>query len=296
MNEKQRRRQHRKDKKNRGGRRETLPPTSITLDQLEEAVREEVEQYDDPKLAAERLAALAMAAPTPEIALRYAKQALKLDPACVDALCVMTPFRVGTVDQLIQALGLIVKIGAQNLGADFFADHRGHFWGIFETRPYMRARAELAYALAQRGDHPEAIAHLTDMLDLNPNDNQALRYDLMGHYLMLDRLDDAKRLEEKYPNEGSAVSAWALVLRLFLEGDETGAEAALPEARDLNPYAEDYLNAGKSAPESEPAAYELRSKSGGVMVACKLGAAWSKHPAAVAWLRSRRRDAAIASS
>jgi tetratricopeptide (TPR) repeat protein len=62
------------------------------------------------------------------------------------------------------------------LGPQGFKEYRGHFWGFHETRPYMRARAGLAATLAQLGDADGAIGHYREMLKLNRNDNQGIRY------------------------------------------------------------------------------------------------------------------------
>lgn len=74
--------------------------------------------------------------------------------------------------------------------ANAFETHVGHFWGILETRPYMRAR----YALA--GQHladmntldgvQEALDHLRDMLRLCRGDNMGVRDRIPSLMLRLD--------------------------------------------------------------------------------------------------------------
>jgi hypothetical protein len=66
------------------------------------------------------------------------------------------------------------------LGPRGFKEYAGHFWGFLETRPYMRARAGLAGTLLKLGDVDGALAHYRDMLKLNPNDDQGIRYVLAG--------------------------------------------------------------------------------------------------------------------
>jgi hypothetical protein len=43
------------------------------------------------------------------------------------------------------------------LGEEYFRDNQGYFWGLFETRPYMRAREGLAGMLWQMGRKQEAL-------------------------------------------------------------------------------------------------------------------------------------------
>jgi tetratricopeptide (TPR) repeat protein len=56
---------------------------------------------------------------------------------------------------------------------------KGQFWGILESRPYMRALHGLGLATWKNGRTDEAIGIFKRMLKLNPNDNQGVRY-LMG--------------------------------------------------------------------------------------------------------------------
>ena len=58
----------------------------------------------------------------------------------------------------------------------------------------MRARFALAQALYQAGRRDEAIAHGRELLRLNPNDNQGVRYLLVHWLLETKRSDDAEAL------------------------------------------------------------------------------------------------------
>src|SRR5205823_3664226 len=85
------------------------------------------------------------------------------------------------------------------LGPDVFRKSAGHFWGILQTRPYLRARLGLAQTLWALARREEAVQHLQEMLRLNPNDNQGIRYTLAGFLLFLDRDEDLARLLEQSP-------------------------------------------------------------------------------------------------
>src|SRR5262249_59617173 len=96
-----------------------------------------------------------------------------------------------------------VAAGGGGLGRGASRDAVGHFGGLIEPRPYMRAREGLASALWMAGRRDEAIAHLQDMLRLNPNDNQGVRYTLAGWLLAEGRDEPLAPLLEHY-DEGSA--------------------------------------------------------------------------------------------
>jgi hypothetical protein len=124
------------------------------------------------------------------------------------------------------------------------------------------------------------------MLELNPDDNQGLRYILIGHYLTLDRLDGVRKLFRQYEDEGSAFFAWAKVLERFLSGDEDAAREALDDARRVNRFAEAYLSGRKPLPRQLPGFYGMGDENEGIVCAVEIGDAWKRHPKAVAWLKA----------
>lgn len=222
-----------------------------------------------------------------ERAIEVATQAAKIDPTCVDAISLLAQAASENRDELIANMTRVVKDGARALGPKFFTANRGHFWGILETRPYMRARALLAKTLADTGRHDEAIGHHEEMLDLCPNDNLGLRYPLIGLYLRAGRLKDVARIFKQYDDEGSAMFAWARVLERLLAGDEPGAAAALGEARDANPHVEAFLTGRKRRPRGDLGYYSPGEESEAIVCLDCIGEAWTKDVKALEWLKSR---------
>lgn len=78
-------------------------------------------------------------------------------------------------------------------GATIFEEHAGHFWGIYETRPYMRARYALVEALLKIKTYAAvetALNHLLDMLRLCRGDNLGVRDVVPAILLRLGRDQD----------------------------------------------------------------------------------------------------------
>jgi tetratricopeptide (TPR) repeat protein len=130
--------------------------------------------------------------------LDLARRALAISPDCADAHVLLAE----ATEDPHEARRLYeqgVQAGERALGPEMFERDAGHFWGILETRPYMRARQGLAEVLWHLGERQAAIAHLQDMLRLNPKDNQGLRYTLANWLLAVG--DDAAlgRLLAQYP-------------------------------------------------------------------------------------------------
>lgn len=77
-----------------------------------------------------------------------------------------------------------------------FEEHAGHFWGLIDTRDYMRARYEfvdvmLSHFSRHRVAVQTALDHLMDMLRLNRSDNMGLRDIVPALMLRLGRDQDA---------------------------------------------------------------------------------------------------------
>jgi len=68
-------------------------------------------------------------------------------------------------------------------------------WGIIENRPYLRGLGNLALVLAEQRRWPEALAVHQQMLRLNPDDNQGVRWLIGVEHL---RVGDDKRAIEAF--------------------------------------------------------------------------------------------------
>ena len=85
------------------------------------------------------------------------RKALDISPDCADAYVLLAEGRPHGGEARLLRPG--VAAGERALGADMFEEDAGHFWGILETRPYMRAREGLARCLWELGERQEAISH-----------------------------------------------------------------------------------------------------------------------------------------
>jgi len=217
--------------------------------------------------------------------VRLAKEALDLCPDCADAYVLLaehTPSRKEALNLYEQG----VAAGERALGPKAFEEASGHFWGVLETRPYMRARLGMAHALWTAGRREEAVGHLQDMLRLNPNDNQGVRYTLAGFLLSLDRDGDLAQLLQQYPEDGMATWAYTKALLAFRQhGDTAEARRLLTEAKKTNKHVPDYLLGRKFPPGGQPAYYSPGDENEALEYIGSFMAGWKATPGAVAWLR-----------
>jgi tetratricopeptide (TPR) repeat protein len=217
--------------------------------------------------------------------VQLANEALEICPDCADAYVLLAEH----ANSRKEALRLYEKgmaAGERALGRDAFQRDVGHFWGLLETRPYMRARLGLSHALWTAGCRDEAVQHLMDMIRLNPSDNQGVRYTLAGFLLFLDRDNDLTFLLRQYPDDGLATWAYTKALIAFRKhGDTTDARQLLKEARKTNRHVPDYLLGRKYPPTEKPGYYSPGDESEALNYVGSFMAGWKSTAGAIAWLR-----------
>lgn len=223
-------------------------------------------------------------ATTPEKRVALAREALALSPRCADAYLVLA-HEAREAGEALDMHRQAVTAGAEAVGEAAFEDDVGLFWGLIQTRPYMRARHELALALWRGGDRDEAIDHYQDMLRLNPNDNQGVRYLLMDALLELGRDAEAAALLERYEGDGSAAWAWSDALLAFRRTPAgAAARKALIEAIGINPHVPAYLLGKKRLPRTLPDFIGMGDEDEAVAYVHGAAEAWAVTPGAKAWV------------
>lgn len=180
------------------------------------------------------------------------ERALKIDPNNADAYVYLAEIEEDN-HKALEFYEKGVKAGKKSLGEEVFKEDAGHFWGIFETRPYMRARVGYAECLYLIGRCNEAIDQYKDMLKLNPNDNQGIRFHLSTWLIDQNRKNDYLKLYHKFNDEISAHWLFNHVLFLFKTiGKVKKTSIEMRKAIDQNPFAIPYLVGEKDIPETIP--------------------------------------------
>jgi len=219
--------------------------------------------------------------------VQLAKKALKVSSDCADAYVLLAEETAKDPEEAKELYEKGVQAGESALGEEAFEEDAGHFWGILETRPYMRARQGLALASWELGERSEAIEHYQQMLHLNPNDNQGIRYLLASALLEEGLDDDLGELLESYEDDAGAGWVYARALwRFRTEGDGEEARSALEEAISFNPFVPGYLLGRKGMPGALPALVGFGDESEAVVYFAEALPGWLRTPGAIEWLRA----------
>lgn len=219
-----------------------------------------------------------------------ARRALEVSPLCADAYVVLASGAKRGSQQELDLWRSGVEAGELALGEECFKECEGEFWGILETRPYMRARVGLALALWMRGKKDEAIGHLREMLRLNPNDNQGNRYILAAYFVETGKDTEAVDLLGEYSEDESAFFIWTAALLAFRQhGDGAASREALVKAVKNNKFVSAYLLGEAKPPKRMPDYYGLGDKNEAIFYAQDFQPGWKATPGALEWLSANCR-------
>jgi len=185
-----------------------------------------------------------------------------------------------------------VAAGERALGPAAFAEDAGDFWGLRETRPYLRARLGLANCLVALDRREEAVGHAQDLLRLNAGDNQGVRDLLLGQLLALGRDDAAEELLKQSADDWSAAWLYGRALVKFRRlGDGVFARRALADATAANPFVPAYLLGTKRLPKRPSALIGIGDDAEAAWYAGEEAGGWHGTPGALDWLRRTMAEA-----
>jgi len=226
----------------------------------------------------------------PDIRVKMAIEAIEITKDCADAYVILAEDQAKTWEDARDYYEKGVKAGERALGKKTFKEDRGYFWGMTSTRPYMRARRGLAHALWQLGKYDEAIGHYKEMLDLNPSDNQGIRYVLASCYAELQRWDE---LEEhfnikEYKNDCAADWIYTeALLRFVREGASEKANKHLALAIKYNKHVPGYLTGKKIVSKLLPDTITMGEEDEAMCYAAVFLKAWRKVSGAIEWVKEQ---------
>ena len=157
-------------------------------------------------------------------AIKYAKEAYETCPDCFDAIL----FQVHLEDNPLKRWKLLDE-------GYFEKDNVGHFYGIFETRPYIRGLYAKADYLILDGKIKQARDVCKEILRLNENDNTGARYLLMAIYAYFEEENDMLKLYKKYPEENLEM-LFPLFILYYKQGNDKKAKEYLDRINKANPH------------------------------------------------------------
>lgn len=174
-------------------------------------------------------------------AIKLAKQALEINPNNIDAENFITKFETNTIKKLGRYKETLDKEQAKLEKEDLFnKENIGMFWGLIETRPYMRTKHSYMLTLMELGRYTEAVKQGEELLKLCESDNQGIRYLIMGLYAVLERFEECEKIYNSYL-DNSTFMLFTFSIMYYKKGDYRKAKKILKSIQENNEYILGYL-------------------------------------------------------
>ena len=254
----------------------------------------EISNMDSKAKKAQDIMYKAWGEQNPAKRLSLAHKALRESEDCADAYVLLAEEEAASLKQALVYYEKGVAAGQRALGREFFTENVGYFWGLLESRPYMRALAGKASCLWQLKRREESLRIYWEMIRLNPDDNQGIRYILVDLLLQMNREAEVEKLLRKYKGDGAATWLYTQALTAFRKnGPSSTAARKLNEALEENPYVPDFVVGKKRIPNQRPESINWGGESEAVDYAANHLNYWRSTPGAIEWLQSRWKEGSI---
>jgi hypothetical protein len=214
---------------------------------------------------------------------KLAEEAVKLNPNCVDAYVILAE-KTKSLEEAILLYEKGIQVGESELGKAFFNENKGYFWGLTETRPFMRAKLHYSEALSLLGKTMEAIQQYEELLELNPMDNQGVRYSLFVAYMDAGDYKKADNLLQQYEEDSAQNSYNMLLLELHQKGFTAKAAKLLKAAKKENKFVINYLTGKKRLPAYPPDYYGFGDENEAIVYADMHLQLWKRIDGLGEWL------------
>ncbi len=220
-------------------------------------------------------------------AVKNIEAALNLNPDCIEAYEYQGSVQ-RSVESALSYYEKGVNIGKRIFGGKYLKEHKGQFWGFHETRPFMRCMYQYSDCLYKLGKKNESISVLEEMIDLNPNDNQGVRDQLMLYLLEQNEFDKFKKYSREYSEDGTAFTHFNRALFAYMkEGESDRSNELLKTAIEENKFVLPMLIFSKLQTEM-PNTYGIGDKNEAKYYSVFAQRIWQQTPGAVKWLMKFR--------
>ena len=190
-------------------------------------------------------------------AIKLAKQSLEINPDNIDAENFITKYETNTIKRLKKYAETLNKEKNNLEKEDLFnKENIGIFWGLIETRPYMRTKHSYMKTLIELGRYTEAIKQGEELLELCKSDNLGVRYMIIGLYTVLEKFDKAKEVYNKYLDD-STFMLFPLNIMYYKEGNYGKCKKLLKQLQESNKYLLNYLTGRRKFTNSKIEEFEI---------------------------------------
>jgi tetratricopeptide (TPR) repeat protein len=173
----------------------------------------------------------------PAKAKKNIEKAMELDPDCIEAYEYLAS-REKKLENVLKFFDKGIAIGRKKFGGKFLKQNKGIFWGIHETRAFMRCLLHKAEIFMMEDKTAESVAIMEELMELNKGDNQGVRFPLLVALVALGDTEKFKKYDKMFADDkDSAQLLYTRALFAFkTEGDSANARKMLENSFKKNPF------------------------------------------------------------
>ena len=214
------------------------------IDSFTNEYNSHIQSFDEDEImCADDYLSLAYEAKSKKACIANINKALELEPDNIDAKLMLIDCTAKTSIERYEQLKALVDEANQRMEDEkYFEEYTGEFWGVFETRPYMRVRHAWIQTLIVLGMLGQAVEQCEDMLRLCESDNLGVRYTLMHLYAHFESKDKALALNAKFEDDYGTITLFPLSILFFKLGDFDNALLYLKKLRKYNPDTKEFIH------------------------------------------------------
>ncbi len=228
----------------------------------------------------------ALEEPNPKKQVKLAQDALLLDPDCADAYNILAENAATSTKEMAYYYEQGMRAGERELGEEGFEEYKGHFWGYVPTRPYMRAKKGFADMCLEMHNVQEAIKQYKELLELNPDDNQGVRYSLLIACLEVGDWKPAEALIRKYDESSAVFDFSRVIVEYGMKPKSTKLPELVRDAHNTNKHVVPLLLGKTKLPPNMPDYYGFGDKNEAVMYVHMAKHLWQSRPELLQLLRT----------
>src|SRR5699024_12528409 len=189
---------------------------------------------------------------------------LKVEPNHLEALVLLAEAEQNSARKL-QLLKDALDATEDISYTSVYVENGETFWTNLETRQFMFIQAKLTQLLKEVQSYEEAIYIYEQMLMLNVNDNQGIRYELVPLYIENRMFDQALNVIKQYKDTQMLFNK--VLIHIMRDGNTPDTRKELSEAVKENSYVADYLTGAKEIPKKPITYYEPGGETEAVLYA-----------------------------
>ena len=218
---------------------------NMSMDEMNDLVQKFMEQYNSnlPEEITEETAKtaddyldLAENANTKAQALNFAKKAVQLDQDNLDAKKMVEELTTEHPYEMVGKYQKLIEYGKKIMDREGYMNENsiGDFWGISETRPFIRLYSSYLDLLVDCGMMRMATTVGEEIIRYNINDNLGIRYILMHIYAYLEDEKSMLTLYKKYDEQDESQMLLPISILYYKLGNFEKAEDYLRSLKKIN--------------------------------------------------------------